>query len=261
MYNVVTLLYDFAKYNRRRIGAGLEKIAISPDQMSTLTDVLSRSKRPPKPVDIGMSIYGLQIFDEDDDLELKKEVLRFVSTVTLMIPRCRESFSAKEIGMAMYGLKGLSSKSPEIGQLLVELTRALADVNLRLDAQAIGNCLYGLQSMHDSLEVNTFLNVLQRKISECDCHLSAQHIGNALYGLQNQYNISAVLNSLGPFVEKCNAKFSAQEISNALYGLKSVSSSESAVQTILRALAVKLEHCDDTFKSQETVMHSSAYRR
>ena len=53
-----------------------------------------------------------------------------------------------------------------------------------LDAQAVGNALYGLQRMTDSREeVLRLLAALTPKVERCD-GLDAQAVGNALYGLR-----------------------------------------------------------------------------
>ena len=53
-----------------------------------------------------------------------------------------------------------------------------------LDAQAVGNALYGLQGMSsDNAEVRSLVRALSGHVERCREPLSAQHVGNALYGL------------------------------------------------------------------------------
>ena len=69
--------------------------------------------------------------------------------------------------------------------MLAVLTEKIKLSKGLLDAQAIGNALYGLQGMSsDSKEVRGMLVVLTEKMKLSKELLNAQEIGNALYGLQ-----------------------------------------------------------------------------
>ena len=55
-----------------------------------------------------------------------------------------------------------------------------------MDAQAVGNALYGLQGMSsDSAEVRGLISVLGAKVKGYRDDLNAQAVGNALYGIMN----------------------------------------------------------------------------
>jgi hypothetical protein len=55
-----------------------------------------------------------------------------------------------------------------------------------LAGQAIGNALYGLQSMSsDKGEVREIILALILKIVRCNQELTGQNVGNMLYGLQS----------------------------------------------------------------------------
>jgi hypothetical protein len=80
----------------------------------------------------------------------------------------------------------MDATTPEVRELLHELTLKIQASNASLDAQAIGNALYGLQCMDATTpEVRELLHELTLKIQASTASLDAQAIGNALYGLQN----------------------------------------------------------------------------
>ena len=57
---------------------------------------------------------------------------------------------------------------------------------LKLDAQAVGNGLYGLQRMESNAAVDSLLLALTVKVEQCREKLSGQEVGNALYGRRLQ---------------------------------------------------------------------------
>ena len=71
-------------------------------------------------------------------------------------------------------------------QLLDVLASKLRLCQEPLDAQAVGNALFGLQSFSsDKKEVLQLVSVLVLKVQSCQEPLSAQAVGNALFGLSS----------------------------------------------------------------------------
>jgi hypothetical protein len=89
------------------------------------------------------------------------------------------------------------------------------------------------------------LAALTPKIEGCGEELDAQAVGNALYGLQGMSSdvreVKDVLAALAPKIEGCREELSSQAVSNALRGLRSMSSDVPEVQHVLAALAPKIE--------------------
>ena len=84
--------------------------------------------------------------------------------------------------MALYGLQRLGD-SEEARQLVAALTPKVQHCREELDAQAVGNALYGLQQMGDShVEVRQLVAALTPKVTQCREALGAQEVGNALSG-------------------------------------------------------------------------------
>jgi spore coat protein CotF len=124
-----------------------------------------------------------------------------------------------------------------------------------LDAQAIGNALYGLQSCSSGVaEVRVVLKALAPKIASCNEALSAQAVGNALYGLMSCSSdtpeVRQVLQALAPKIASCNEALSGQAVGNALYGLQSCSSDAPEVRQVLQALAPKIASCNEALSGQ-----------
>jgi hypothetical protein len=92
--------------------------------------------------------------------------------------------SAQNIGIALYGLQGMSSEVAEVRAMLQALTAKVQGSTEMLSAQNIGIALYGLQGMSsDAAEVRAMLQALTAKVQGSTELLSPQNIGNALYGL------------------------------------------------------------------------------
>ena len=128
------------------------------------------------------------------------------------------------------------------------LAGKVEDCQERLDAQNVGNALYGLQNKSsEHIEVRTLLGVLAGKVADCRERLKAQEVGNALYGLQGMCSehieVRTLLGVLASKVEDCQERLNPQEVGNALYGLQGMSSEHIEVWTLLGAMKNHLEHC------------------
>jgi len=125
-----------------------------------------------------------------------------------------------------------------------------------LNAQAIGNTLYGLQGMSsDAKEVLSLISVLSVKISQSKELLSAQQIGNALYGLQGMSSdakeVRSLISVLSVKIAHSKACLSAQAIGNAVYGLQGMSSDANEVLSLISVLSVKISQSKELLSAQE----------
>jgi hypothetical protein len=78
----------------------------------------------------------------------------------------------------------MSSDAAEVRLLVRALSGQVERCRESLDAQAVGNALYGLQGMSsDAAEVRSLVRALSGQVERCREPLSAQEVGNALYGL------------------------------------------------------------------------------
>jgi hypothetical protein len=102
-------------------------------------------------------------------------------------------------------------------------------------------------------DVLAALAALAPKIEGCREELDAQEVGNALYGLQNMRidvrEVRDVLAALAPKIKGCREELRAQEVGNALYGLQGMSSDVREVVEVLAAVTLKIEKCDQRFAS------------
>ncbi len=125
------------------------------------------------------------------------------------------------------------------------LAAKISQSTCELDAQAIGNALYGLKGMSSECgEVRTLLSVLATKISASKNLLSGQEVGIALYGLRNMSSkyseVRNVVAAIGQKVLHSEATLSSQSIGMALYGLKEMSSDSKEVREVVGILADKI---------------------
>jgi cold shock CspA family protein len=82
---------------------------------------------------------------------------------TLNAAQCSDSFKAREVGNALYGLQCMDD-SEEVRLLLATLTPKVQQCTEELSAQNVGNALYGLQSMSDSTELRQLVAALTRRV-------------------------------------------------------------------------------------------------
>ena len=96
------------------------------------------------------ALYGLQGFSSSRQRTALPALLRalanWAKAAQAQSPEPR-GFSAQGLGMALYGLQGISEEAEELLQALLPYVRASP-----LDGQAVGNALYGLQSLSSDFE-------------------------------------------------------------------------------------------------------------
>jgi very-short-patch-repair endonuclease len=146
----------------------------------------------------------------------------------------------------------MSSDVQEVRDVLVALVPKIEGSREELSAQAVGNALYGLQSMSsDVQEVRDVLAVLVPKIEGCREELSAQAVGNALYGLQSMSSdaqeVVDVLVAMTPKIEGCDQSFLPQQIGNAFYGLQGIDDRVERVHALFGVLECQLKLFDGFF--------------
>ena len=125
----------------------------------------------------------------------------------------------------LYGLRSNRFKHQKSKKMLSCLPRIVEKCREPLDAQAVGNALYGLQGMSsDDADVRSLVRVFAGHVERCREPLDVQAVGNALYGLQGMSSDDADVRSLVRVlvgqVERCREPLSTQNVGNALYGLQ-----------------------------------------
>jgi very-short-patch-repair endonuclease len=99
----------------------------------------------------------------------------------------------------------MSSDSQEVRDLIKALTPKVIKCNEVLNAQNVGNALYGLQSMRsDNQEVRDLIKALTPKFIKCNEELNPQNVGMALYGFSDLVEIISA--DLVLFFDNCLSK-------------------------------------------------------
>ena len=98
----------------------------------------------------------------------QQEFLNALNSCTEVLSNSSEGWQGKSgninISRCLKGLKGLDAKTIEVRKLLTVLTDKIQNSKAALDAQAIGNGLYGLQNMDATVqEVAQLINALEEK--------------------------------------------------------------------------------------------------
>ena len=142
--------------------------------------------------DVGFLLYSFHNCTNESD-----DVNRVLSSVTKLLrpenkPRSINLSSPKAMSMSMYGLKCMQSND-----VACKLLNALRQRLGTLDAQSVGNILFGMQRFSSDVpQVRAFIEALTPKIAQVNEKLSGQEIANAFYGLQNFDSTSIEVNKL-----------------------------------------------------------------
>ena len=143
----------------------------------------------------------------------------------------------------------MDASSDAMQDLLKALTLKINQSKAVLEAQHIGNALYGLHNMDASSDaMQDLLKALTLKINQSKAVLEAQHIGNALYGLHNMDASSAamqdLLKALTLKINKSDAILKPQHIGNALYGLHNMSADMSIISQLSEKMPPTFSHLE-----------------
>jgi len=149
----------------------------------------------------------------------------------------------------------MTSEHEEVRHLLSVLSAKVAQCIELLEAQNVGNALYGLRGMNsDYKEVRSIIIALTPKIATAREDLNGQALGNSLYGLQSmsskESEVRLLLAVLATKVSHTWEDLKAQEIGNALYGLKRMSSDVPEVRILLSSLVTKIAKSPDVLDAQ-----------
>ena len=128
--------------------------------LSTLTEIIHTALESEGTVlsyDISSMMYGLQRNRGYGEVNTK-----LLSAIRQLLAKCKDSFQSKNVAIASYGLQ---SDSTEVRGLISVLGAKVKGWRDDLNAQAVGNALYGLQGMSsDSVEVRGLISVLGAKL-------------------------------------------------------------------------------------------------
>jgi len=126
-----------------------------------------------------------------------------------------------------------------------------------LDAQAIGNALFGLQNMRStSAEVRALVQALANKVAnEVNLELDSKAIGSALYGLHRMSSdvpqVRNLLNVLAITINKSKVFLSGQALAESLFGLSAMKTDCEELRNLLSAITSKIDSKQGKLDSQE----------
>ena len=116
-----------------------------------------------RPIDISATLYGLQCLVEDDDGYLA--VVASMTAALVKSTQRREAVPSHSISMALLGLQNNKLKTRQSLELLGSITIMIKKCQESLDAQAVGNALYGMQSMSSHLCVGILAVLLRHTMA------------------------------------------------------------------------------------------------
>ena len=91
------------------------------------------------------------------------------------------SSTAPAVQATPRGIERVTGGSPAAEAVLLALAPQIRASQAQLDAQHVGNALYGLKEQGGSPAAEAVLAALAPKIRECPAQLDAQAVGSALY--------------------------------------------------------------------------------
>ena len=219
-----------------------------------LATLIRRSDAAMRPQEVANALYGLQGMSDKHE-----EVRELLVALEEKVLRSRAgdggSLGPTELGASLYGFQRMSGDCPEVRALLAAVTTKMLNFKMRLNAQAVGNALWGLQGMGSGLaEVRHVVQVLVRHVRAAD-PLDAQAVSNALFGLQRMSTASAevcqLLSALAVKIEYCAQPLSKQEVDDAVVGLQGLLAADDAdrpsaeLQGLLSAFARQIKRCKE----------------
>eukprot|EP01062_Namystynia_karyoxenos_P080561 TRINITY_DN8695_c0_g1_i1.p1 TRINITY_DN8695_c0_g1~~TRINITY_DN8695_c0_g1_i1.p1 ORF type:complete len:858 (+),score=117.53 TRINITY_DN8695_c0_g1_i1:283-2574(+) len=231
--------------------AGLATQSSSPAARSVLlvlTPRVAGCSEPLAPHQLGAAIYGLQ--GQDATPEARGMVVALTTLVRKSGVDCGWRSGAGAVGMALYGLRRLSSEA-EGQQLLLLLARErFPYCGEGLDAGGVAMALYGLAGLSPRAAA-TVARALREVIQAASGSLTGGLLAMSLYGLQGldphlaQGTLSALLplTAVSRPLDAPRDSMSGQQLGIALYGLRQMCDSEE-VRSVFTHLAVEAAACE-----------------
>lgn len=208
---------------------------------------------------ISNSLYGMHNFDSK-----VMAVRKVLHALAPQIHASVEAFNPQNVGNSLYGLQNMSSTAtlrltsdsgevPEseypnaVDEVIVALTSKIAKCSEPLNAQHLGNALYGLQNLSSNSIVRGLLSALIPLLNSCEEAVKPHHIDNALYGLKNMScehrEVRRILELLSIKIQSCSDTWLSTNIARAVYGLQNMNSNTTEVKDILDSLALEMSTC------------------
>ena len=114
--------------------------------------------------DFSCVVYGLQCIEEKDAGYVT--VLSIMTGIADRMVWDDKTISSKNISMMLYGLQRNHCEQPESLLFLEQAKELIHRCQGSLDAQAVGNALYGMQGLSsDSVEVRALISALVSKVA------------------------------------------------------------------------------------------------
>lgn len=174
-----------------------------------------------------------------------------------------DAVNAGSLSMILCGLRCNKFNFSKSKMMLSCSHKIVEQCRDQLDAQVVGDALYGMQGMSsDNEDLRSLLRALTSKVQECREQRSAQGTGNALNGLQgmssDHKDVLSLLRALTPtkmqgYGMPLNWRYgtplSAMDVENALFGLRSMKSDNAEVLSVLRALTPQVQGCREQLRA------------
>jgi hypothetical protein len=170
--------------------------------------------------------------------------------------------NSRAIGSAFFGMQGLSSKHPEVRELLTVMKSKVEQSERILDSQALASAMYGLQRMTSGhQEVLDTVKLLAGMCAESKYKMNTIELSNAFYGMKclssNSPEVRELLAALNTKLEENDDRFNAQSIGMLVFGLRGMDSAHEEVKDVLLTMARKLDRRAPKFDKKAVIQACS----
>lgn len=209
--------------------------------IAALTPKVADSREPFTAHTLSNICFGLRRCADSAEV---RALLRLVAT---KIVDCRSDFISKDISCMLNGLQRCGN-SQESRDILAAIAPKIDQIQ-ELNAQTVGNALYGLRMFQDCPEVRAVFRAVAPKVDTMSEPMSALNVSNAFYGLQRCSNNPEIRELLLALSKRMTEPMSQHQIGMTLYGLLYCGQSEASL-AVLAILAEKIAQCPDEFNEQ-----------
>lgn len=181
---------------------------------------------------------------------------QFISTTRFM-----QSMANHDIGITIHMKIPTIFQNKNMREMERKLSEMIATEGRNLDISHLASIIHQAAKVNFTIELSSITKLLVQRKNE---NMSMIDIGKMLYGLQRfwgdqEQHVLQLIDIITPKV-KALATVNPQTCASALSGLQNLSSSHRAVRALLRALAQKIELCNETWKAQEIGISLSGLR-
>lgn len=172
---------------------------------------------------ISQALFGLR----NSSLNDGRHVSTSLQEIIFKFDHCREKFTSNDISQSFYGLRRMSSVSPDVLKVVSLLSQKVSTCSDVMDPPSLCQSLLGMLLCDDFVET----------LLICCCVIGLQEM-SSFYP-----EVRSVIGALTVHINKCPKAFTKEELGMAFYALKNCTNMHNEVCLLLMALRDQLNRC------------------